>query len=778
MKISYNVLKKYLPNIASPEEVAQDLIMHTAEVEEIEYEGENLSQVFIGEVLSCEKHSDSEKLNCTKVRVQGKELSIVCGAPNVKAGIKVPVAVVGAQLAPDFVIQKTKIRGEVSEGMICSEDELGLIQERQAGIMILPDDAPLDICVREYFGKNDAVLEIDNKAINHRPDLFSHIGIIREIATIAGEHFDYTYADADISSFPDLGLINEIPDEVSRYTLTAVSEVENINSSQEILDVLGSAECDSKGLLVDVSNYSLYLYGQPTHCFDADTVVGNVCVRYAKDSETFIALNDTEYTLQATDIVIADEEKILALGGIIGGKSSAVTDNTTNILIESAHFHQATLRQTGKRLGLRTDALNVFEKDLQADMAIKGLGLILEELKKHCPNMKITGHSDSYPNPQKQVSFEYQEEKIKSLIGKNYDSKNILTILKNLGITVEGDTLHIPFWRKDMNHMADIAEEVARIDGYNNIDATVPRINLGAVTQHNIYTLKRQVRNFLTLQGYFDLYTYSFVNAPLMEKLGENTDHLVEMKNALSEEMTHLRGSTLPHLLSALEKNKLEHENLKLFEIEKVFQNNGGETSEMNELTGVMMQDGDTLYYDLQSDLSDMLSDLGVSKFEYKKSREIPNYAHSGRIADIIARGQKIGVIGEIHPKVLHRFDLKKKVAFFRINADTLASMIHSLPKANEVSEFQQNRFDINFVVDKDTAGSDIQRSIEKTDAEIIQSVELFDIFESEEKLPGKRSLTFKITIQSLEKTLDDTVKNELIEKIVANVAKKGGTLR
>ena len=248
--------------------------------------------------------------------------------------------------------------------MICSEDELGLVEERQAGIMILPENAPLDTPVRDYFKMDDTILEIDNKAINHRPDLFSHIGIAREIAAIDGAALDYTMTQTGFNHLPDLGIKNDIPSIVKRYMGLKVSNVENTESPQYIKDVLNSHDVESKGILVDITNYSLYLYGQPTHCFDADKLTGNIHIRNAKNGEIFTALNDKTYELSENDIVIADETQVIALGGIIGGKHSAVDETTKNIIVESAWFDQAVIRQTGKRLGIRTDSLNVFEKDL------------------------------------------------------------------------------------------------------------------------------------------------------------------------------------------------------------------------------------------------------------------------------------------------------------------------------------------------------------------------------------------------------------------------------
>lgn len=777
MKISYKVLQKYVSNLGTPEEVAQDLVMHTAEVEEIEYEGKNLEKVFIWEVKTCEKHPDSEKLNCTTVEVNDTIYPIVCWAKNVRAWLKVAVALVWAQLTPEFTIAKTKIRGEVSQWMICSEDELGMTDIRQEGILELPTDAPLGISMREYLQKNDAILEIDNKAINHRPDLFSHIGIAREVAAIKWEKFNYELSHRDFSNLETLEMNNEISQHVSRYSALKIQNVENISTPEYIQQVLNSADIASKGLLIDISNYSLYLYGQPTHCFDADKITGNITIRFAKDWEKFTALNDSEYELSSEDIVIADDISVLALWGVIGGKDSAVSDSTKSIIVESAHFDQAIIRKTGKKLWVRTDSLNVFEKDLVNGMQQAGMSLIVQELEKHVPNLELVAYGDSYQNKQEIISIEYSKEFIENLIWKKYTEEEIFIILENLWIKKQGNKLVIPFWRKDLKYKADIAEEIARINGYNSIESTIPKINSGAVIQDNIYKLKNDSRAYLTSLGYYDMYTYSFVNQNLMEKLGWDTNNLVPMKNALSEELTHLKWSHIPNLIAGLEKNMREYKELKLMEIEKIFSRDQSKITEKYALSGVIMKSADVLYYEIQTTVNDLLTTLWVDKFQLNIPKVFPSFAHKWRTASINIRGNDIWFVWEIHPKYANNFWIKQNIAFFEIDADALKQALYSKVKAQDLSEFQANNFDINFVVDKNVEWKNIFTTIQNAD-NLISKVELVDIYEDEEKLPGKRSVTFKVYIQSMEKTLDDKVKNEIISQIVKKVEKKWGELR
>lgn len=778
MKISYKVLQKYIKNLKTPEEVAKDLIMHTAEVEDIILEGKNLEKVFIWEVMTCEKHPDSEKLNCTTVKVKGKTYPIVCWASNVRAGIKVPVALCWAELSHDFVIKKTKIRWEVSEWMICSEDELWLIFERQEWILELPVHAELDISMRDYLEKNDAILEIDNKAINHRPDLFSHVWIIREINAINNEKFDFEYENKDFSSLKDLWIINEIPEAVSRYKWLEIQNVQNIESPEYIKQVLNSAEVLSKWLLIDITNYSLYLYGQPTHCFDADKVEWKIQIRFAKPWEKFLALNDSEYELTTEDIVITDDKWVIALGWVIWWKNSSVSDDTKNIIVESAHFDQAIVRKTWKRLWLRTDALNVFEKDIVNWMQHAWMSLIVYELEKNIDWIELTAYSDIYPKKQETVTVPFDLKFINNLIWKEYSKDEAINILKNLWITEKNSLLTIPFWRKDINYKADIAEEIARIDWYDNIESTVPRINTWAVVQTNTYKIKNDARNYFTSKWFFDMYTYSFVNAELMEKSLWDTSDLVPMKNALSEELTHLRWSLIPNLLISLEKNVRDYDNLKLFELEKIFKRDWNNINESYSLAWVEIINKDIAFYDVQNTVSDLFKTLWVNRYVFDSPKETPTYSHKWRTASIVVRWQEIWTVWEIHPKAANNFEIQNRIWYFEIDIDKLQNALYSITKAKDVSTFQENTFDLNFVVDKETKAKDIQTTISKTDQKLINKVELIDIYENNETLEWKRSLTYKIFIQSMDWTLDDKIKANLIKEIVQKVEKKWWELR
>ncbi len=783
MKISYNTLKRYIPDIKSPEELAQDLIMHTAEVEEIIYEWKNFENMIVWEIKEINSHPDADKLKICMVDTWGENTQIVCGWTNLELWQKVAVAKIWATVSwhweETITMKKTKIRWVESNWMICASEEIWLDSQFPAkssteilDLSNISSNAwtPLN----KALNKTEVILEVDNKAINHRPDLFSHIGIIREIYAINNQKFDFKYENKDFSNLDDLWIKNEIPKLVKRYIGLKISWVKNIESPDYIKEVLEASGTNSKWLLVDLSNYSLYMYGQPTHIFDADKISWNITIRYAKAWEKFIALDDKEYELLQNDIVIADQEKILALGWIIWGKSSAVSNETKNIIIEAANFDQAVLRMTWKRLGVRTDSLNIFEKDILTISAKWWASLIVSELEKHFPNLNKEAYSDLYSEKQKQVEIDFDLNFINRLIWKDYSIDTAKKILTNLGIEIKNDKLIIPSWRKELNYKADIAEEIARIDGYDKIEAKIPEIQLWAIKQENIYKIKTISRNFFVNRWFFDMYTYSFVNENLMNKCNLKSDNLVALKNSLSEDATHMKNSLTPNLLLSLEKNIIEKKDLKLFEIEKIFyKKSDSEIIEEYKIAWVITENKDILYYDIQNIIKDYLHSIWIYKYDFKKTEENLWFAHSWRTSNLIVRWQKVWVIWEIHPKIAKNFNIKNRIGFFEINLDKLASMWFNTVKTKEISNFQASNFDISFEITKNIIWSDIKNIILKTNQKIIEKVELIDIYTNKEKLWENKSITFKVYLQKTDWEVKDEEKNDLIKEIIKRVEKK-----
>ncbi len=791
MKVSYKTIKRFLDLGKTSEDLAKDLVMHTAEVEEIHSQKKDFENIVYWKIKKLDSHPDADSLKICMVDVWEKEdVQIVCGGTNLKVWQAVAVAKIWASVFWHWdteltVMKKTSIRWVESFGMICASEEIWLDKEFPAETSKeILDFGSLEVKtwtnLAEVLNKDDEFLEIDNKAINHRPDMFSHIWIIRELAVINWKKFDYKYEKKDFSHLKSLEIKNEIPDLVKRYIGLEVSNVSNIESPDYIKEILKSQNIESKWILIDVTNYSLYFYGQPTHCFDADKISWKIVIRMAKNWEKFLALNDKEYELTNEDIVISDSEKVIALGWVIGWKLSAVTNQTKNIVIEWAHFEQAFVRKTWKRHWVRTDSLNVFEKDLLPEMALAWVSLIVSELEKVFSNMTLEAYSDLYEDKQVEKIIKYDLNFIKNLIWKNYEEKEVLEILENLWIEKIWDNLKIPFWRKDLEYKADIAEEIARITWYDKVESTPSKINTGAVIQDTIYRIKNDSKEFFTSIGFYDMYNYSFVNEDLMKDLAWNTDNLVSLKNPLSSELSHMKWDLIPNLMLSLKENIRDEKDLRLFEFEKVF-NLGKKSSEIienYELSWVIVKNEKIVYYDIQNIVSNLLKRLWLDNFYYETCENKLSYAHSWRTSKIIARWNEIWFVWEIHPQIAEKFDVKERIGFFKINVSELEKVVYNTVKASEVSSFQMNNFDLSFVVDKNTKWRTIKTLIEWVNKNLIKKVELFDIFEDKEKLWDKRSLSFKIYIQSLEWTLDDNVKNSLINEIVEKAKKKWAELR
>lgn len=789
MKISYKVIKEKLPYLWTPEAVAKDLIMHTAEVEEIISQKEDFKNIVFWKITKIESHPDADSLRVCMVDAwEDEDIQIVCGGSNLEVWQWVAVAKLWAVVSwhgeETVTMKKTAIRWVESLGMICASEEIWLAWDYPAkdskeildlSFLNVVAWTPLD----EALWKDDSVLEIDNKAINHRPDMFSYMWVMRELAVINWIKFDEDYLNYDFSTLDSFKIDNQIPELVKKYSILKVNNVENIESPTNIKQVISAAWVTSKWLLIDVTNYSLYYYGQPAHCFDADKIDGDIVIRLSNKWEKFLWLDDKEYELTWEDIVIADNSKVLALWGIIWWKESAVTDDTKNILIEWATFDQAVIRKTGRLLWVRTDSLNVFEKDLLPEMANCWVSLILSILKENLKSLEVISYWQSYQTKQEIVRISYDLWFINRLIWKNYEDSYVQNILTNLGINLINSELVIPFWRKDLNRKADIAEEIARVDWYDNIDTTVPKINLWSVEQTITYKLKNDVRSFFVSRGWYDMYNYSFVSKALLDKLNLDINECVDLKNYLSEDATHMRNSLIPNLMLSLEKNIKDFSKLDLFEFEKVFLRDKDTINEKYYLSWVTLNyTNEITYYKIQSIVSDLLDTIYVDKYEYKKSGISISYANSWRLANIIVRGQVVWFVWEVHPTISKRFDLSARVWFFEIDIEKLKESVYNKVRAKDISNFQMNNFDLTFLVDKDIEGIGIYNTILNVDKNLIKTVELFDIYEDELKIPWKRSISFKIFIQSEDWTIWDKEKGILIDKIVDKVNKKWWTLR
>jgi phenylalanyl-tRNA synthetase beta chain len=801
MKISLNWLREYVAVSFTPQELDERLTMLGIEVEAIENFGEKFAKIVVGEVLEMEKHPNADKLKLTRVSLgSGQPLKIVCGAPNVRVGMKVAVAQVGANLGGGVVIKKSKIRGEASEGMLCSERELGL-SENHDGLWDLPQTYVVGTPLAEAMGKGDVVLEIG--ITPNRPDCLSHIGIAREIAAIT----------ANDVAYPTLGTLNGVtPSEVSvslqdadlcpRYMGRLVRNVQVKPSPQWLQHRLTTVGLRPINNIVDVTNYVLMECGHPLHAFDASSIAnGNVVVRRARGFATeFVTLDGKKRTLDPETLLIADPLKALAIAGIMGGENSEIKDTTKNVFIESAYFLPSSIRRSSKLLGLSTDASYRFERGTD----IEGLQYALDratDLIAELGSGEIVGEViDEYPSRFDLKCFVFRPAAAVSLLGMNIPESQMLDVFSRLNIGVDRQSnerwmLTSPTYRIDLEREVDASEELARVIGYEHIPtATFERAPLKIMHESLTHLqLEAQVRTELIALGLTEC-----VSSPLVAERAASLFHgsPVEVINPLNEETNRLRTSVAANLLEIVRRNeRFGAEGQRLFELGNVFSYDSktrlvGYVSERMEL-GVLIsgvQESKTPYniaavkadiFHLRGLTEQLLRRLNVKQLESASFKETEAVGTNIFVADyaltLSQNGVRLATIGKVKQSVADVFDLRGDTFLALIDYSALfASLYQSISIGEKVAplpKYPAVERDIAIIVPENVSGgrilATIQQSVDKT---LFEGARIFDEFRSQEmKRTHERSLAIRIVLRSKERTLDD----ELVDQSISSALSK-----
>jgi phenylalanyl-tRNA synthetase beta chain len=812
MLISLNWLKTYisLPSKISPEEIAQKLTVHTVEVEKVESQAKRFDHVIVAKILEIQKHPRADRLQIAVVSDGKQNRTVVCGAPNIAIGQLVPLALPGAVLPNGMEIQETEVRGEKSEGMLCAEDELGLSSDHE-GIKILTG-AKVGQTFASYLKLNDIILEVDNKSLSNRPDLFSHYGIARELSAI----FDVKLQPIDVS---DIVLEKKDSDKEEnkkknkkisenqlekltvkvennklcpRYMAIRISGLTVEESPQWLKDNLLAIGQKPINNIVDVANFVMFSLGQPLHTFDADKV-SEIVIRLAKKDETIETLDKQTRKLNGQELVIADSHKPIAIAGIIGGLESAVTKNTKNIIIESATFDGPTIRRTERDLSLRTEASVRFEKSLDKTLPEIALKLAVQTLKKI--NKKITINSqltDIYPIPTETPTVELDINWMEKITGIKMEPEKIKNILEHLGFSIDNKTndilnVKIPSWRsgKDVAIKEDLAEEVLRLFGYNNVPSTMPEINLSAPIKNEDRELENQIRLILAKETKLsESYNYSFTNEEELKKLGiDDTNHL-KLANPLSSQHTLLRQSLVPGLINNIRTNQYRHTSLGIFEIGNIFLNSVGnirknDTDEehlpfQEKLVGIVIAGNETdLFLLAKSIVQNMVGSLVSNQLEvsYHPTEMTVGYGDKNCQANITAGGQVIGTIAQLDSTVAKNSGLKINTVAVEISLNRLRELNQKfgLKIYHDIPKYPPLVRDLAFVVSEKIMYNDLRDEI-KNFHPLISSVELFDVYSGKQLEPGQKNLAFHVIYQSLDRTLTaeevDTIQKGLSESL------------
>ena len=791
MLISLNWLKQYIDlDGIEINEMENALTMIGQEVEKIDIVGGNLDKVVVAHLEEVKKHPNADSLTLCKVN-NGKEiLQIVCGATNHKTGDKVALAQVGARLKEDFTIKKGKIRGEESNGMLCSEDELGIESDKD-GIIILPEDAPIGVPFKDYLGINDTVFELE--ITPNRPDCLSHIGIARELSAYYGKELKYpeTEIKSEIEEKTSDNVKVSIEDSnLSRRYVTRILKNVTVKESpkwlKERIEAVGLRSINN---IVDVSNFILMEMNHPNHVFDLDKIEGNeIKVKSAVKGDKLITLDEQERELEDGDIVICDSKKILALGGVMGGLDSEVTDNTKNILLEVAQFNPQNVRKTSRRLTLSSDSSYRFERGIDVEDSIKVINRLANLIQEVAGGEILNGYVDVYPVPHENKVAELNFERLDRFVGKVIPREKVIEILRNLEIDVKdnGETLTLtaPSYRGDLELEQDYFEEVIRMYGFDNIENILPRVDINKNSTLDTTKLTDRVKTICASVGLKEVINYSFIPKDALQKLkftGVSEDKLIDISNPITEDFVTMRPTLLYSLIKNAKDNMNRNvSNIRFFEVSRTFEK-AEELAKEDIKVGIILagENDKTLwnpkpvhydFYDLKGIVEEIFSKLKFQSFSMKRS--VQTEFHPGRSADVFVGKEYIGSFGEIHPDVLENFGLNKKtVLVAEFNIELIKKYINKPFVYQGIVKYPAVPRDLALVMNENILVGDVLKTIEKIDKKV-EKVELFDIYQGIGVEPGKKSVAISILLRDDSKTLEEKEINDIIDKILAKMKK------
>ncbi|AKD02245.1 phenylalanine--tRNA ligase subunit beta [Pontibacter korlensis] len=800
MLISFDWLKQLIHTDKTAEEIGALLTGAGLEVEGIHtfdvVQG-GLEGIVIGEVLTCESHPDADRLRITTVDIgNGEPSQIVCGAPNVAAGQKVVVATVNSTLYPaegePFKIKKSKIRGAVSEGMICAEDEIGIGQSH-AGIMVLDTELPNGTPAAEFFGLgSDKVFEIG--LTPNRADAASHYGVARDLQALLDTKVELPAIAAfkvDNTSRP-IAVEVEDTDACPRYaglTVTGLKVGPSPEWLQKRLRAIGLSPINN---VVDVTNYVLHELGQPLHAFDADKIAGDkIVVKTVEAGTTFKTLDGVERKLNATDLMICNADEPMAIGGVFGGEESGVTDETTSIFIESAYFSPDSIRRTGMAHGLKTDASFRFERGTDPDIvitALKRAALLMQEVAGGVVSSEIV---DVYPKPIENRQIELSVERAHTLIGQHIGAERIKTILTDLGIEVTGETethlsLSVPPFKVDVTREADVVEEILRIYGFNNIEMSENLATTYLAKFPNPYAedVTETITSYIAANGFHEIITNSITNSNYYQYAGEaEAANLVKVVNYNSEDLDVMRKSMVFSGLEVLRRNiNRRQRDLKLFELGKVYEQQEGDYQESRRLslymTGNVTAESwkqpnvKTAFHDLAGVVQNVLRKLNAGDFEVQKLAENP-YMRQG-IA-YVKNGTVVAELGVLDAGVTRFMEVKEQVWYAELNWDYLLKKYKDKLVAEELPKFPEVRRDLSLVLDKHVTFDEVKKVAFKVERKLLQDVNVFDVYEGDKIEAGKKAYALSFTLQDKQQTLTDKVIDSTMNRLMQQFEKQLG---
>lgn len=819
MNTSMSWIKAYVPELnCTDQEYLDEMTMSGTKVETFERLDKNLKDIYVGQIVSMEKHPDADKLVVCQVNMGDRTLQIVTGAKNVKVGDKIPIVIDGGKVAgghdgsplPEdgIEIKNGKLRGVDSFGMMCGIEELGSSREMypeapEDGVYVFPEDTELGIDAVEALGLHDSVFEYE--ITSNRVDCYSVMGIAREAAVTFNKPFiapdvKVKGAGGDVNDY--IKVIVEDTDLCSRYCARVVKNIKIGPSPKWMQRRLSSCGIRPINNLVDITNYVMEEYGQPMHAFDLDTIEGNtIIVKRAKDGDKFMTLDGQDRNLDSDMLMINDANKAIGIAGIMGGENSKITDNVKTVVFESATFNGANIRKSAKRLGLRTDASGIFEKGLDPNNAIDAINRACQLIEEFECGEVIDGIVDIHTELPKPRLIKMNAKRVNELLGLEIPEEEMLKTLKSLEISYnEADgMLTIPTFRQDLESIADIAEEVARFYGYDKIGETLPT---GEATTGKLpfkLRIEQMARDIAEYCGFSQGMCYSFESPKCFDKLMlDESDPLrntVTIANPLGEDFSVMRTISLNGMMTSLATNyNRRNKNVRLYELGNIYL---PKQVPLTELPDERMQftlgfygDGD--FYSMKGVVEEFFEYIGMlGKVKYEPNgisektkrnsivlRDKYSFLHPGRQANIIYNDVNVGFIGEVHPMVVSNYDMKGKVYIAVLDMPSVEPFATFERKYEGVAKYPAVNRDISMVVPKEILVGQIEAVIEQRGGKILESYNLFDIYEGEQIKEGFKSVAYSICFRAKDRTLEDNDVNSAMKKILNGLEQLGIELR
>ncbi len=792
MKVSLNWLKDYVEIRMDSKDLTHLLTMAGLEVEGAISTGEGLEKVVVAEILSVRRHPNADRLSLVEAKTHQESFSIACGATNIKEGQKVPLALVGARLPNGIEIKRSKIRGVLSEGMLCSEIELGLGQEA-SGIMILAPELPLGSGVGEALGLKDTILDIS--ITPNRPDWLCVIGVAREIAALTGQKMKYpslSLADRgeEIHRKTSVTILDQ--DLCPRYVARMIEGVKIGPSPRWMSNRLEKVGIRSINNVVDVTNYIMMEYGQPLHAFDFEFLEeGRIVVRRAKGGEEFVTLDGVKRTLDGEMLMICDGVKPVAIAGVMGGLNSEIKDDTTTVLLESAYFDPTGNRRTSKKLGLETEAAYRFGRGIDYGGCLSAADRAAQLIQEWAGGRVVEGAVDVYPAPIRPKPIRLRGERIRQVLGTEVSAKEARNYLENLELEVqeekEGVLLVVPAsFRGDLEREIDLIEEVARLNGYDRIPITLPTGSPSSEKRSKEFLTERRAIDLLNAHGYNEVINYSFTSPAFADRIGLPPDdprrQPLRILNPLAEDVSVMRTTLIPGLMETVQYNlSRKNSNLKLFELKKVFlpQEGGRLPREVKLLAGVALgfdrgphwasPQRPVDFYDIKGCVEDLLDTLQIKDAKFVKAEDVP-YLHPGKASKVVLDQEVLGVLGEIHPEVSGRYEVRGKGYLFEMDFSKMVKEAGEERRFQALPKFPAVERDLSVVVDQAMEAERVMEAIRTFRQPHVEEVTLFDVYEEPPIPEGKKGISYRIRYQAKDRTLTDEEVNQYHEKILSRL--------